>query len=163
MKMYIALALAASALALPASAAERKFDADACAKAVAPYLDEQTFAVLHVDLTAVDVDALAAKAAELAKVDADAVPFPRKEAAAAVKALTDAGARDVYVVVSLADVPERSPFLVIPLAKDADSLRPLCSGDRAVAPADRLRSARGGSATPWCWRRVGDAQAPARL
>ncbi len=65
MSRMIAFALAASVLALPASAAERKFDPEACAKAVAPYLDDSTFAVLHVDLTAVDVDALAAKAADV--------------------------------------------------------------------------------------------------
>ena len=117
MSRYIAFALAASVLALPASAAERKFDPDACAKAVAPYLDDQTFAVLHVDLTAVDVDALAAKAAGLRKVDADALPFPRRQLAADGQVATDAGARDLYVVVSLADVPERPPFVVMPLEK----------------------------------------------
>ncbi len=119
MSRIIAFAFAASVLALPASAAERKFDPEACAKAVAPYLDDSTFAVVHVDLAAVDVDALAAKVAAVGKVQADALPFPRKETAAAVKWLTDAGARDLYVVVSLADVPERPPFAVIPLEKDA--------------------------------------------
>ena len=112
------LATLASAVPLLASAAEPKFDAEACAKAVAPYLDDQTVAVLHVDLTAVDVGALADKAAALAKVGPDALPLPRKEAAAVVKALNDAGAHDLYVVVSLTDVPERSPFLVIPTAKE---------------------------------------------
>ncbi len=120
MSRIIAFALAASTLALPANAAERKFDPDACAKAVAPYLDDSTFAVLHVDLTAVDVDALAAKASDLAKAGG-ALPIPRKELAASVKGLTDAGARDVYIVASLSDVPERPPFTVIPLEKDADA------------------------------------------
>ncbi len=121
MLQYLACVLAAAvALVLPASAADRKFDAEACAKAVAPYLDDRTVAVLHVDLTAVNVDALTAKAAALAKAWTRAAPFPRKEMAAAIKALTDAGARDVYVIVSLADVPERTPFAVLPLAKDAD-------------------------------------------
>ena len=123
MSRYLAGLLAASVLALPASAAERKLDPDACAKAVAPYLDEQTFAVLHVDLTAIDVDALAAKAAAMLKKDVAALPVPRKQLAATVQALTDAGARDVYVVFSLADMPERSPFLVLPLPKDVTSLR----------------------------------------
>src|SRR5947209_5785241 len=44
-------------LALPASAAE-KFDPEARARAVAPFLDEQTFLVAHVDLTRIDPDAL---------------------------------------------------------------------------------------------------------
>ena len=35
----------------PARAADRKFDADAAAKAIAPFLDDRTVAVVHVDLT----------------------------------------------------------------------------------------------------------------
>jgi hypothetical protein len=116
MSRFIALALAATVLALPANAADHKFDAEACAKAVAPYLDDQTVAVLHVNLTALDVDALLNKAAALAKIDAGAMKGSRKEATAAVKAWTGAGAHDFYVVVSLADVPEHQPFVVFPLA-----------------------------------------------
>ena len=115
MSKYVALALAATVLALPATAADKKFDADAVAKAVAPYLDDQTFAVLHVDLSRVDADALITKAAAFAKMDAVAAAPLRKELTASVKTLTDAGARDLYVVVSLADVPEHSPFIVLSL------------------------------------------------
>ncbi len=39
----------------------------------------------------------------------------RKDLAASLKALTDAGARDLYAVVSLADLPGE-PFIVLPLA-----------------------------------------------
>jgi Protein of unknown function (DUF1559) len=116
MSRYVALAFAATVLALPAQAAERKFDAEAAANAVAPYLDDQTVAVIHVNLSALDVDALFSKAAVLAKMDAGALALPRKEATAAVKALTDAGAHEFYTVVSLADVPEHQPFVVFPLA-----------------------------------------------
>jgi hypothetical protein len=119
MSRYIAAALAASALALPASAAERKFDAEAAEKVVAPYLDERTVVVLHVDLTAVDLDALVKKAADLTGTRPDRLPAARKDVAAAFKALRDAGARDFFLVVSLADVPERPPFAVVPLGKDA--------------------------------------------
>jgi hypothetical protein len=115
MSRFLAPALAAMVMALPANAADQKFDAEAAAKAVAPYVDDQTVAVLHVNLTALDVDALLNKAAGLAKMDADAVKSARKEATAAVKALTDAGAHEVFVVVSLADVPEHQPFMVFPL------------------------------------------------
>jgi hypothetical protein len=116
MSRFVALALAATALALPANAAEQKFDAEACSKAVAPYLDDRTIAVLHVDLTALDVDALFNKAAGVAKMDAGAVLASRKEAKALVKAFTDAGAHEFFVIVSLADVPEYQPFVVFPLA-----------------------------------------------
>ncbi|HVS36300.1 MAG TPA: DUF1559 domain-containing protein [Gemmataceae bacterium] len=121
MYRYMLVVLTASALTSQAFAAENKFDAAGCAKTVAPYLDEQTFAVLHIDLTAVDADALIRKAAEMAKMDADALPFPRKQAAAAVKSLTDAGARDAFFVFSLADMPEWPPFLVVPLKTEADA------------------------------------------
>jgi Protein of unknown function (DUF1559) len=115
MSRFIALAFAATVLALPATAAEPKFDAEACAKAVAPFLDDQTFAVLHVDLTSLDVDALITKAAAVAKMEAGAIAPLRKDLTSTVKTLTDIGAHDFYVVVSLADVPEHSPFVVIPL------------------------------------------------
>src|ERR1035438_1858814 len=112
MSRSIVLALAASIVAFPAFAADHKFDPETAAKAIALYLDEQTIAVLHVDLAAVDVGALVDKIAALAKVDADALPLPRKEASAAVKAILKSGVQDLYIVVSLADVPERPPFAV---------------------------------------------------
>ena len=45
-------------LAAPSLADEKRFDAEARAKAVTPFLDEQTIAVGHVDLTRVDVDGI---------------------------------------------------------------------------------------------------------
>ena len=123
MSKYVALALAATVLALPATAADKKFDADAVAKAVAPYLDDQTFAVLHVDLSRVDADALITKAAAFAKLNPEAAAPLRKETTASVKVLTDIGAHDLYVVASLADVPEHAPFVVLPLTpvKEAET------------------------------------------
>jgi hypothetical protein len=115
MSRIVALALAATVLALPATAADRKFDAEACAKAVAPYLDDQTVAVIHVNLAELNVNDLLNKLAALAKIDAGAMKAPRKEALAAAQALADAGAWEFYVVVSLADVPEHQPFVVFPL------------------------------------------------
>ncbi len=116
MSRFMVLVLAATVLARSANAADQKFDAEGAAKAVAPYVDEQTVAVLHVDLTTLDVDAVYNKAAAFAKIDSSAMKGSRKEAAATVKALTDAGARDFYFVVSLADVPEQQAFEVFPLA-----------------------------------------------
>ncbi len=120
MMKYALAVLAASAVALPATAADRKLDAEACAKAVAPFLDDSTFAVLHVDLKAVDVNALAARYSDLAKSGAGELPGLKEEAAALKKA-TDAGACDLFIVFSLADVPERPPFAVLPLEKDGDA------------------------------------------
>jgi hypothetical protein len=130
MSRFVVLALAAMVLALPANAADHKFDAEACAKAVAPYLDDQTVAVLHVDLSLFDADALVTKAAALGKLDAEDLSPIRNGLKIMLKALTDSGARDLFLVVSLADVPERSAFLVVPLppgkaAENGDGIKGL--------------------------------------
>ena len=146
MMKYALAVLAASAVALPATAADRKLDAEACAKAVAPFLDDSTFAVLHVDLTAVDVNALVAKAAALARTGAGRTAPAQEKPPADVKALNGAGARDLYLVFSLADVPERSPFLVVPMEKERvkASLKP-----RRYSPRFLSAVRWSGSATPW--------------
>ena len=50
-----------------------------------------------------------------------------------MRKVTDAGARDLYVVFSLADVPERPPFAVLPLDKDGDA-KAVISTLRAIRP-----------------------------
>src|SRR6267378_472859 len=65
----LAVLLIPLVLALPATAGEKGFDADARAKVVAPYLDDQTIAVAHVDLTRVNVGTFVDKLAEAGKVD----------------------------------------------------------------------------------------------
>jgi hypothetical protein len=108
-------------LAAPAQAAERKFDAEAAAKAVAPFLDDRTVAVAHVDLTRIDVDAFAEKIAALTKMKADNLADEKKAVAGLLQALTKAGAKDAFFVVSLADLPGEMPFVVLPLEKGADA------------------------------------------
>jgi hypothetical protein len=113
MKPYAALLLAALAAA-PAAAAE------APAKALAPFLDDRTVAVLHVNLAAVDVDALAARLAAAGRIDVKELAAPKKGLSAFLKALTGAGVKELYVVASLIDVPDRPPFVVLRLGKGAD-------------------------------------------
>jgi hypothetical protein len=103
---------------LPA-AAETKVDP----QAVAPFLDDRSFAVLHVDLTGIDVDALVIRLAALAQVEVKDLAQPRNELSRWLKDLTGAGARDLYLVASLIDVPDHSPFVVVPLEKGADANR----------------------------------------
>jgi hypothetical protein len=99
--------------------AERKFDADAAAKAVAPFLDDRSFAVVHLDLTRLDVPAVADWFAKLARLTNDDVAEPKKFLGGLAQALKKAGAQDVFLVASLAD--ERDPaFSVIPLGPGAD-------------------------------------------
>src|SRR5579862_5018963 len=105
---------------LPALAADRKFDADANAKTIAPYIDERTVAVLHVDLDAIDVDALMKKADSVIKLVPEEKANIAKMLSTFVDTLKKAGAHDYYLVVSLADFPEQGPFSVIPLGKTGD-------------------------------------------
>src|SRR5439155_16155168 len=109
------------ALAAPSLADDKKFDAETRAKAVAPFLDEQTIGVGHVDLTRVDADAIAAKVIEYAKLKEEDIAGPKKEVSDWLAAWRKAGVREIYVVVSLADVPGLPPFVVVPLEGDADA------------------------------------------
>jgi Protein of unknown function (DUF1559) len=107
--------------AAPSLADDKKFDAEARAKAVAPFLDEQTIAVGHVDLTRVDVSAIAEKASEYAKLTEEEVAGPKKKVGDWLAAWTKAGVRELYVVVSLADIPGLPPLVVVPLEEGADA------------------------------------------
>jgi hypothetical protein len=107
----------ALALALPAAAADAK--PDARAKVIAPFLDEQTLAVGRLDATRVDVDALSMWLAEFGKVPAKQLEEPRQLARQWLAAFTKAGGKEMYTVVSLADLPE-PPFVVVPLEDGAD-------------------------------------------
>ena len=111
-------------LTLPALAQAQAFDPAARAAVIAPYLDSQTVAVAHVDLAKI-------KLGELRKLLVEKAPVFPKEALASMErdeklasdwitSLHKAGAQDAYVVLSLADLPQRPPFVVVRLAKDAD-------------------------------------------
>ncbi|HEV3259512.1 MAG TPA: DUF1559 domain-containing protein [Gemmataceae bacterium] len=106
------------ALALPAAAADR---AEARARAIAPFLDEQTIAVFHVDLTRVDVAAILNKLPEVAGLKKSDLAKDAQEVRGRLTALTDAGVRDMYVVFTLADLPTRRPFMVMPLEGETDA------------------------------------------
>jgi hypothetical protein len=107
-------------LAAPSLADDKKADAETRAKAIAPFLDEQTIAVGHVDLTRVDLNAIEEKLSEYAKLKKEEIAGPKKEVGDWLAAWTKAGVRELYVVVSLADVPGLPPFVVVPLEGDAD-------------------------------------------
>jgi hypothetical protein len=109
------------AAALPAAAADEKPDAAARAKAVAPFLDDQTIVVAHVDLARFDTDALVAKLATLLPIDPEGFARSRTDFRRWTATLTRAGAEDAYVVFSLADLPTNPPYLIVPLPANADA------------------------------------------
>src|SRR5262249_29109337 len=114
------LSLSTVLWALPVLADEPKFDAEARAKAIAPYLDGQAIAIAHLDVSRLNADALIAKIIEVTRRNAeDFEPFKTK----AVRWITDftkAGGKEVYLVFNLADLPG-PPFVIVPLADRANA------------------------------------------
>src|SRR5579871_569227 len=117
--MYrIAVLCLTLACGLPALAAAQ--DAEANAKAVAPFLDERTVAVASLDLTRVDVAAIVARLIELGKYKPEALQTQKTEGQRVLTGLTKAGAKKVFVIFSLSDLPQQPPIIVLPLGPGAD-------------------------------------------
>jgi hypothetical protein len=89
-------------------------------KGVTPFLDERTVAVLRLEPGKVDIDALLHRFTAGAAVDAETLANARQQWSGWIKDLHAAGAKELYVVASVADVPDRPPVVVVPLVKDAD-------------------------------------------
>jgi hypothetical protein len=112
--MHKSLALTlALAVALPAAAAD---SADARARAVAPYIDDQTFAVARLDLGKADADALVTIFRALGQADPDEAPDVKRW----LGDFRKAGGKELYFVFTLADAPH-IPFVIAPLGEGADA------------------------------------------
>jgi len=120
----------------------RKYDPQALAAAIAPFIDEQTIVVAHVDLARIDLDATLDSLAKVIGPESagggqfgQIRPIPK----AIVGALRKAGARDVFLVVSLADAPGEPILIVVPLGPGADqrALRGVLYSGRADGPVSR--------------------------
>ncbi len=98
-----------------------EFDAEARARAIAPFVDEQTVAVAHIDLSRIDADAILDWAVEVGRLDKKDLEEPRRGLRDWLTDLTKAGGKDLYFVISLADLPNDSPLAVVPLAAGADA------------------------------------------
>jgi len=149
MRMAIALGLVAASC-LPA-AGQARFDAASAARTVAPFIDEQTFLVARLDVARLDVRAIFAKARQFlspVRSDRQLGPMMEKRLAAAerlvaawVAGFRRAGGKDVYLVVSLTDLPRSPVFAVVPLHGRAEPgtmirfLRSLSANRPASAPA----------------------------
>jgi hypothetical protein len=113
-----------SGASLAAEKPAAKFDPAAAAKAIAPFIDEQTVVVVRVDLTRVDLRPLFEQAVEWVPEARTEIGVASLVVQGALSTLTKAGVQDAYLVVSLADIPlgppHRPPFLVFPLGEGAD-------------------------------------------
>ncbi|HUT92252.1 MAG TPA: DUF1559 domain-containing protein [Thermoguttaceae bacterium] len=113
----VAVAVAAACLVQAAP-----FDPAARAKAIAPFLDEQTVAVMHVDLTRLDVESILAKLVEIVpalgqEIQSEGVEVELRQAR---EGFLKAGAKELYLVASLADLPPCGPIVIIPHAAEVD-------------------------------------------
>ncbi|MGH7140973.1 MAG: DUF1559 domain-containing protein [Pirellulales bacterium] len=99
------------------------------AKTIAPFIDEDTIAVAHVDVSRIDVNKLYAAAAPLLPAGHPLLRMHRA-ASQALESFLKAGGRDLYGIVSVADLPEPGPFVLVPLGKSSDeeALRALSGG-----------------------------------
>ena len=105
---------------LSLASARADVDPKAAAKTVAPFLDDQVVAVAHVDFTRVNVDALWATFVDLGQVDLKEVGDAPEGPRGWVADFRAAGGRDVYVIMSFADLVTSPVSVVVPLEKNAN-------------------------------------------
>jgi hypothetical protein len=118
-RTVIGLTWAFVAMAAATLTAQDRFDPAAAAKAVAPYLDEQTIAVAEADLRRIDFDAGRNFIAELMGAGPNEqaqLQQPAKAIAEWAGRLQQAGGGELFVAISLADFPNAPPLLVAPVA-----------------------------------------------
>ena len=129
-KSCASLAALAAVLMVSAALAQEKFDPAARAKVVAPFLDAQTIAVVHVDLARVQVDPLFETLARLIPQAADDLKGAKASLAATVGGLNQLGATDSYLIFSMSVVPPQPPLglLVVKPGVDASSVRAVLPG-----------------------------------
>ena len=90
------------------------------AEAVAPFVEEDTNAVVHLDLTRLDVEALS-RWAFGEKLPAGGIEKTSEMLAELRDSLRTAGARDFYLVVNLAELDRQPPVGVVPVPEGADA------------------------------------------
>ncbi len=105
------------------------YDPAARAALVAPYIDDQTIAIGYVDTRRVDVEAIFKAIDDTPQAKELLKNTPQEEMRKSVTELSTymvnlrkAGLREVFLVVSLADVPARMPFFVFTTEAENDPL-----------------------------------------
>ncbi len=118
------LAGVAVAQGKPVDDGKAKADDAARAAAVAPFLDEQTIVVARFDASRLDVEGASRQAKRLlGDLLGDELDKATLAGEIAKAGFLGAGGKEAYLVVSLADVPSRAPFGIIPVAKGGDAAR----------------------------------------
>ncbi|HTN75535.1 MAG TPA: DUF1559 domain-containing protein, partial [Pirellulaceae bacterium] len=136
----VALLLSAQSLFAQESTAE------ASAAAIAPFVDAQTIAIGRLDLTKLDLPATFKTVrqflpADLIERDGEKLAGAEAEVTKSLASVREAGCQQLFLVVSLADVPQRAPLLVAILDKNADASRFAEQFKAAFPPLAELESA----------------------
>jgi Protein of unknown function (DUF1559) len=108
----LCLTIASLLLFLPLALGDEKKPASPDMKALMPFLDERTVAVLQVDLTRLDPAAVEKQFSLLPKLKPGATEKQSKEVVELITGLKNLGVTRVDTVFSLADLPERPPILL---------------------------------------------------
>jgi hypothetical protein len=96
---------------------------DGVPDAVASVLDEQTVAVIGIDTTRVDLDAIVAQVSAIPLVterQRGDLAIQKKQLARWVEQFHKAGGHDIWIVLTLADGIADMPFVVVPFNQGAD-------------------------------------------
>src|SRR5439155_14282172 len=110
-----------AAFGVPLPAADAAPHSAAAAKWLAPFLDDAAVGVVRLDLASLDVDATAERFGKLTSLDARFIEPAQKAARELLTKFRQAGAREVYAVLSLTDIPAPGPFFLVPLAEGANA------------------------------------------
>jgi hypothetical protein len=113
-------------LAGTSAGAAEKVDGEALAAVVAPFVDDRTVGVIHVDVGNLDVDQVAKKISRLAEIDPEPLAEPVDGIQKVIAVLTKHKVKNVFIVLNLADLPTNPPYFVLDIpAQKIGSEHPL--------------------------------------
>jgi hypothetical protein len=119
MRRFLSFCLLSSLfLAASATLADEKFDPAAQAKIVAPYIDEQTFLIAHVDFTRIKIDSAVDTLCRLLPDDKDDILQSKATIQKTIDSFIQAGGKDIYLGYRVNR--QDFVFLVIPLGDKFD-------------------------------------------
>jgi hypothetical protein len=93
-------------------------DAESLAREVSHYLDDQALAIVHVDLSRLELEPAFKQLLKLG-APKEQIEEARRNAKTMIDNLKGSGIKRGFAVISLADLPENAPLVVLPLEEDA--------------------------------------------
>jgi hypothetical protein len=119
MKRFLVFSVLSIILVTAANSfAQDKFDPAARAKLIAPFIEEQTAAVVHVDFSRIKIDSLLKLVAQMVPEDEEHFSEAKQHAPQAIDSFLKAGGKDIYFVVQ-ASITSK-PKVIIPVNPQTD-------------------------------------------